>query len=75
MQFVDKMIDILIALILFSALFGVVLTTGLNPTQFSWKALNFGGTVYDLSWAPFVIGILIVIGVVYLVYKNFLSKK
>lgn len=75
MKFVDKIIDVLIALVLFSALFGVVITTGLNPTTFSWKALNLGGTVYDMSWAPFVIGILIVIGLVYLVYKYMVHHK
>jgi hypothetical protein len=73
--FVDKIIDVLLALVIFSALFGVIITTGLNPTAFSWKALNFGGTVYDFSWAPYIIGIMIIIGVVYLVYRYFLKNK
>jgi TRAP-type C4-dicarboxylate transport system permease small subunit len=70
--FTEKILDVLIALVIFFALLGVIITStnGLN-----WSALNIGGTVTNLSWAPYIIVLVIVVGAVYLVYRYLLHKK
>ena len=64
--FVDKLLDVLLALVIFFALIGVIIsqTNGLN-----WATLNIGGTVTNLSWVPYVIVLVVVIVAVLLVYK------
>lgn len=70
--FAEKILDVLIAVVLFFAIIGVIITstTGLN-----WSALNVGGTVTNLSFVPYLIVLIIVIGVVVLVYRYMLHKK
>jgi uncharacterized membrane protein len=70
--FTEKILDVLIAVVIFFALIGVIVsaTIGLN-----WGALNIGGTVYNLSWVPYVIVLVILVGAVVLVYRFMLKKK
>ena len=70
--FTEKILDVLIAVVLFFAIIGVILTstTGLN-----WSAINVGGTVTNLSFVPYLIVLIIVIGVVVLIYRAMLTKK
>jgi len=70
--FTEKILDVLIAVVLFFALVGVILTstTGLN-----WSAVNIGGTTTNLSFVPYLIVLIICIGVVVLVYRYMLSSK
>jgi uncharacterized membrane protein len=70
--FTEKLLDVLLALIIFVALFGVIISS-FNGVE--WGALNIGGTTYDLSWLPFVLVIIIVVSVVVLVYRYMLKKK
>lgn len=72
MNFTDKLIDILIGVLLFTALFGVIIA-GFNGV--TWSALNIAGTVYNMSWAPYVIVLLIVIGLVYFALKFVRGKQ
>ena len=70
--FTEKILDVLIAVVLFFALVGVILTstTGLN-----WSVVNIGGTNTNLSFVPYLIVLIICIGVVVLVYRYMLSSK
>ena len=70
--FVEKILDVLIAMAVFFALIGVIVgfTNGLN-----WGALNIGGTVVNFAWFPYVLIILIVVGVVVLTYRYMLKHK
>jgi uncharacterized membrane protein len=67
----DKLLDVLIGVVIFIALFGVILT---NINGFDWANVNVSGTIYDFTWAPFILVILLVVGLVYLGYKM-ISKK
>lgn len=69
--FTNKLIDILLAIVIFVALLGVIVTS-LNG--FTWSAVNIGGTVYNMAWAPYIVVILLVVGLVYLTYKYLFSK-
>jgi RsiW-degrading membrane proteinase PrsW (M82 family) len=69
--FTEKILDVLIAVVIFFALIGVIITatTGLN-----WSALNIGGTTTNLSWVPYILVLVIVVGAVVLVYRFMLHK-
>ena len=69
----DILMDILVGFAILGALFGIIIGF-LNPTAFSWSALNIGGTVYSFIWVPYLLAILVVVGVVVL-FKNKLMKK
>lgn len=70
--FTEKILDVLIAVVLFFALVGVIITstTGLN-----WASVNVGGTITNLSFVPYLIVLVICIGVVVLVYRYILGHK
>lgn len=72
--FTEKILDVLIALVIFFALLGVIVTAT-NPTSFTWSAMNIGGTNYNLAWAPYIIVLVIVVGAVVLVYRYMLKRK
>lgn len=67
----ENLVDILIGIVIFIALFGFILTS-LNG--FTWSAVNAGGTVVNLSWAPYVLVILLVVGLVYLGFRMIKKK-
>lgn len=67
----DTLIEVLIGVVVFIALFGFIITS-LNG--FDWTAVNVSGTAYDFSWAPYILVILLVVGLVYLGYRM-VSKK
>ena len=70
--FTEKILDVLNAVVILFALIGVIITatTGLN-----WSALNIGGTTTNLSWVPYILVLVIVVGAVVLVYRFMLHKK
>jgi hypothetical protein len=68
----EKLIDVLIAVVLFVALFGVILTS-LNGL--AWSTLNVAGTTHDFSWVPYILIILLMIGLVYVGYRLFSKSK
>jgi polyferredoxin len=68
----DKLLDVLLGIVIFVAIFGFIVTS-LNG--FDWANINAGGTIVNLSFAPYVIVLVIVIGLVYLVYEKFYHKK
>lgn len=70
--FVDKILDVLIAVVIFFALIGVIITA---TNGLAWKTLNVAGTVYDLSWVPYILVLVILVGAVILVYKFMLKRK
>lgn len=69
--FTEKILDVLIAVVIFFALIGVIFTssTGLN-----WSAVNIGGTSTNLSWVPYILILVICVGAVVLVYRFMLHK-
>lgn len=68
----NNLLDVLLAVVIFVALFGFILTS-LNG--FDWANIDAGGaSTIDLSFAPYVIVLVIVIGLVYLVYKHSVGK-
>jgi hypothetical protein len=70
--FTEKILDVLIAVVIFFALIGVIIT---STSGLSWSALNIGGVVTNLSWAPYILVLVIVVGAVVLVYRFMLHKK
>lgn len=70
--FVEKVLDVLLALIIFFALLGVILDA---TNTVGWSALNIGGTVKNFGWVPYVLVLVILIAVVILVYRYFLKHK
>ena len=70
--FVEKVLDVLLALIIFFALLGVILDA---TNTVSWSALNIGGSVKNFAWVPYVLVLVILIAVVILVYRYFLKHK
>ena len=72
MEIMTKLLDILLAIVIFGALFGFIITS-LNGV--SWASINAGGTVVNLSFAPYIIVLLTVVGLVYLVYSHSFKKK
>lgn len=72
--FTEKILDVLIAVVLFFALIGVIITST-NSSGFTWSAVNVGGSVKDLSFVPYIIVLVILIGVVVLVYRYMLKHK
>lgn len=73
MDIANVLIDVLIGFAFLSALFGIVIGF-LNPSTFSWAALNIGGTIYNFAWVPYILGILVIVGVIIL-FKDKLLKK
>jgi len=72
--FTEKIIDVLLAIVIFFALIGVIITAT-NSASFVWSAVNIGGTVYDVSWVPYIMVLLILVGVVVLVYRYMIKRK
>jgi len=72
MDLMEVLLDTLIGIVVFVALFGFIVTS-LNG--FDWSNINAGGTIVNLSFAPYIIILVIVLGLVYLVYNKFLKKK
>ena len=72
--FTEKILDVLIAVVIFFALIGVIITST-NTATFVWGAVNVGGTVYNLAWVPYILVLVILVGAVVLVYRYMLSKK
>lgn len=72
--FTEKLLDVLIAVVLFFALIGVIITAT-NSSGFTWDAVNVAGTSRDLSWAPYIIVLVIVVGALVLVYRYMLAHK
>jgi hypothetical protein len=72
--FTEKILDVLIAVVLFFALIGVILTST-NTSGFTWGAVNVGGSLKDLSFVPYIIVLVIVIGAIVLVYRYMLKGK
>lgn len=71
-DFGEKMLTVLIAVVLFFALIGVIIG---QTTSLSWNALNIGGTTVNLSFVPYVLVLVIVIGVIILAYRYMLKKN
>lgn len=67
-----KLIPVLVGVVIFIALFGFIVT---SINGFNWKVVNAGGTSVDLSWAPYVLILLLVIGFVYLGYSVIRGKQ
>lgn len=72
--FVDKILDVLIAVVIFFALIGVILGAT-NTGGLTWSALNIAGTSRDFSWVPYILVLVILVGVVFIVYRYMLRKK
>jgi hypothetical protein len=66
------LLDVLLGLIIFFALLGVIIT---QTNTLGWSTLNVGGSIYNLNWVPFVLVLIIVLGIIVLVYANFKHKK
>lgn len=71
MDLTGKTLDIVIAVVIVFALLPVIITSSNGTT---WGAVNLGGTVYDLSWFPFVLLLVIIAGIVILVYRHYKHK-
>lgn len=71
--FTEKILDVLIAAVIFFALIGVIITAT-NTGSLTWSALNIAGTSYNLAWAPYILVLIIVVGAVVLVYRYMLKK-
>lgn len=72
--FTEKILDVLIAVVIFFALIGVIITST-NSASFTWDAVNVGGTSYNLSWVPYILVLIILVGAVVLVYRYMLKHK
>lgn len=72
--FTEKILDVLIAVVLFFALIGVIITST-NSSGFTWSAVNVGGSSKDLTFVPYIIVLVIVIGAIVLVYRYMLKGK
>lgn len=72
--FTNKLLDVLLACVIFFALIGVIISST-NSSGFTWSAVNVAGTSRDLSFAPYIIVLVIVVGAVILVYRYMLHKK
>ena len=70
--FTEKILDVLIAVVIFFALIGVIIT---STNGLDWSALNVGGVITNLSWVPYILVLVILVGAVVLVYRFMLSKK
>lgn len=68
----EKLIDVLLAIVIFCALITVIITSVNGVT---WSALNIAGTEYNMAWAPYVIVLVLVVGLVVLVYRYILKGK
>jgi hypothetical protein len=68
--FTEKILDVLIAVVIFFALIGVII----SATN-TWSAVNVGGTVYNFAWVPYVLILVILVGAVMLVYRYMLTHK
>ena len=72
--FTEKIIDVLLAVVIFFALIGVIVTAT-NSATFVWSAVNIGGTVYSLTWVPYIMILMILVGAVVLVYRYMIKRK
>jgi uncharacterized membrane protein len=72
--FTEKILDVLIAVVIFFALIGVIITST-NSSSFSWAAVNVGGTNYNFTWVPYILVLVILVGAVVLVYRYMLKSK
>jgi uncharacterized membrane protein len=72
--FTEKILDVLIAVVIFFALIGVIIGAT-NSSAFSWDAVNIGGTVYNFAWVPYILVLVILVGAVVLVYRFMLKGK
>jgi uncharacterized membrane protein len=72
--FTEKILDVLIAVVIFFALIGVIISAT-NSSTFTWSAVNVGGTVYNFAWVPYVLILVILVGAVMLVYRYMLTHK
>lgn len=70
----EKLLDVLIAIVMFFALIGVIFTSA-NPSSLNWGVVNVGGTNYNLTWVPYILILVILVGAVILVYKYMVDKK
>lgn len=70
--FVEKILDVLLAIIIFFALLGVILDA---TNTVSWATLNIGGSVKSFSWVPYLLVLIILVAVVVLVYRYILKHK
>ena len=70
--FTEKLLDVLLAVIIFFALIGVII--GATNGTLDWGAVNISGTLYDLSWVPYVLVLIIVVSAVVLVVKYMRGK-
>jgi hypothetical protein len=71
--FTEKILDVLIACVIFFALIGVIV--GSTNSSVTWSALNVGGTIKDFSYVPYILILVILVGAVLLVYNYMLKKK
>lgn len=69
----DKVLDYLIGLILVLALIPTVITT-LNPSAFTWSAVNLGGTTYNFSFVPYILGLVVFVALIYFGLKMLKGK-
>lgn len=72
--FTEKILDVLIAVVIFFALIGVIISAT-NSSGFTWSAINVGGATKDLSWVPYILVLVILVGAVVLVYRYMLKGK
>lgn len=72
--FTEKILDVLIAIVIFFALIGVIITST-NSSGFLWSAVNVGGSSKDLTWVPYILVLVILVGAVVLVYRYMLKNK
>lgn len=70
--FVEKVLDVLLALIIFFALIGIILDA---TNTVSWATLNVGGSIKNFAWVPYLLVVVILVAVVFLVYRYFLKHK
>jgi len=83
MDIMKNLLDILLAVVIFGALFGFIITSINGVTWYYTNSSWIGGTltgstysgVLDLRFAPYILVLLTVIGLVYLVYTHALKRK
>lgn len=71
--FTEKILDVLIACVIFFALIGVIVSS--TNTNLTWSAVNVGGSQKDFSYVPYILVLVILVGAVLLVYRYMLSHK
>lgn len=71
-DYVDKLILVLLGLVIFFALIGVIIS---QSNTVNWAALNVGGQTVNLSFAPYVIILVVVIATIIIVYRYMLKHR